>query len=206
MVLRLLIGVLIGGGIGALMGYFGKCTSGTCPLTANPVRGMIVGALLGSLFSLSCGYRQSERSGETPGSGKKASSTSEEKKAQFQEKQETLIHVNSEADFRKYVLNAKLPCLADFFSNSCPPCRMLAPIIEKLAEEYKGRAVICKVSLAHAETQGLAQRYGIRGIPAVIFFDKGEETKRLVGLMRKKTYLKVLDKMIETSTRPAKGK
>ncbi len=51
--LRLLIGVAVGGSLGALMGYFGKCSSGTCPLTATPWRGAIYGAVMGAVFSLS---------------------------------------------------------------------------------------------------------------------------------------------------------
>ena len=52
-IFRLLIGVAIGGALGAVMGYFGKCASGTCPLTATPWRGAIYGAVMGALFSLS---------------------------------------------------------------------------------------------------------------------------------------------------------
>lgn len=52
-IIRLCISVLVGGSLGALMGYFGKCTSGTCPLTATPWRGAIYGAVMGVLFSLS---------------------------------------------------------------------------------------------------------------------------------------------------------
>lgn len=52
-IIRLVIGMAVGGGLGAIMGYFGKCASGTCPLTATPWRGAIYGAVLGALFSLS---------------------------------------------------------------------------------------------------------------------------------------------------------
>jgi hypothetical protein len=53
MIVRLAIGVVVGGAIGALMGYFGHCTNGTCPLTANPWRGAIYGAVMGALLSSS---------------------------------------------------------------------------------------------------------------------------------------------------------
>jgi hypothetical protein len=52
-ILRVIIGIAVGGGIGALMGYFGKCTSGACPLTATPWRGAIYGAIMGAVFSFS---------------------------------------------------------------------------------------------------------------------------------------------------------
>ena len=52
-ILRLAIGIAVGGALGAAMGYYGKCTSGTCPLTATPWRGAIYGAVMGALFSLS---------------------------------------------------------------------------------------------------------------------------------------------------------
>lgn len=54
-IIRLLIGIAVGGALGALMGYFGKCTSGTCPLTATPWRGAIYGAVMGALFSFTMG-------------------------------------------------------------------------------------------------------------------------------------------------------
>ena len=52
-ILRIIIGITVGAGIGALMGYFGKCASGTCPLTATPWRGAVYGAVMGALFSFS---------------------------------------------------------------------------------------------------------------------------------------------------------
>ena len=204
MTIRLLIGILIGTGIGALMGHFGKCASGMCPLTANPFRGAIVGAVLGALFAFSYGSARSESGEETSQAPKTVADTPEEAGTEHKSEKKALIHINSETDFKKYVLNANLPCLADFFSDSCPPCRMLAPIIEKLAKKYKGKALVCKVSLDHSAARGLARKYEIRGIPAVIFFSKGKETQRLVGLRSEKAYSRVLDEMIKTETQPKK--
>jgi thioredoxin 1 len=84
--------------------------------------------------------------------------------------------------------------LVDFYSNSCPPCRQLAPTVEQLAEEYEGRAVVCKVNVEKA--QALARQYGIQGIPAVLFFKQGQETQRLVGLRPKSAYEQVLDRLV----------
>ena len=197
MIIRLLIGIVIGTGTGALLGYFGKCTSGTCPLTANPLRGAIIGALAGVLFVFSYGLARAEHNEKVTKTVMSSANVSDERKADGESIKEALIHVNSETDFKKYVLNANLPCLADFFSDSCPPCRMLAPTIEKLAKKYKGKALVCKVSLDHPAARGLARKYEIRGIPAVIFFSKGKETQRLVGLRSEKDYSSVLDEMIE---------
>jgi len=194
---------MVGGAIGAMMGYFGKCSSGTCPLTAKPFRGAMFGALLGALFSLSFSCTQNESPEPTPKSAVLATNTSEKAETKPESALEAVIHVNNEADFKKYVLEAKLPCLADFFSDSCPPCRMLAPTIKTLADKYKGKAAICKVSLDHAETHGLAQQYRIMGIPAVLFFENGKETQRLVGLRSEEEYARVLDGMIKkTPSKP----
>ena len=202
MIIRLLIGAVIGALAGAVTGYFGKCSSGACPLTANPLRGMIFGALIGVLFTLSLGYGKGA-STETLAQPQSSAQIKQPKEAKETAAQETLIHINNVADFERQVLQAELPCLVDFFSLGCPPCRMLGPTIEKLAEKYQGRAVVCKLSLDHAETRSLAQRYNIRSIPAVIFFDKGKEVDRLVGLRNEEAYSKILDELIETK-QPAK--
>lgn len=200
MIIRLLTGLLIGAGVGALMGHFGKCASGTCPLTSNPLRGAVFGALLGALFSFSFRSTQNERSEPTPESAALTTNTSERAETKPEAALEAVIHISNERDFKKYVLEAKLPCLADFFSDSCPPCRMLAPTIKTLGRKYGGRAAICKVSLDHAETRGLAQQYRITGIPAVLFFGNGKETQRLVGLRSEEEYSNVLDQMVRKNT------
>jgi thioredoxin 1 len=174
MFIQLAIGLLIGGSLGATLGYFGKCSSGTCPLTANPYRGAFIGAIIGGLLAFSGATSRISDEGDVPGYA--------------------AVHVEDEADFAERILKAEQPVLVDFYSNSCSPCRRLAPTVERLAEEYEGRAVVCKVNVDHVPS--LAQRYGIRGIPAVLFFSEGKEVKRLVGLQSAGTYSGVLDELL----------
>jgi len=76
--------------------------------------------------------------------------------------------------------------LVDFWAAWCMPCRMIAPIIEELAEEYKGSVTVAKVDID--DESALAARYGIMSIPTVILFNNGVEVKRFVGVQPKKTY------------------
>jgi len=172
-IIQLLIGLVIGGILGAAMGYFGKCSTGGCPLTANPYRGALYGMFMGLLFAYTFGVRRVAPAGP---------------------ESVALVHVESSAQFEQDVLAADCPVLVDFFSNSCPPCRRLSPIINELADEYKGRAVICKVDVTRVRE--LAQKYSIRGIPAVLFFAEGKEAARLIGLSPKAAYVGELDKLL----------
>jgi thioredoxin 1 len=103
------------------------------------------------------------------------------------------VFITSQADFDRLVLNATQPVLVDFYSDSCGPCRMLAPTIEKIARQYEGRAAIYKVDVA--QLSELARHYDVQGIPTVVFFDKGKEVQRLVGLRSQGAYTKVLDRL-----------
>ncbi|MBN2128523.1 MAG: thioredoxin fold domain-containing protein [Sedimentisphaerales bacterium] len=174
MFIQLAAGLFFGGALGAAMGYFGKCTTGACPLTANPWRGAFFGATLGGVFAFSAG---STRPPKPASDGESAT-----------------IHIDNAADFERYVLKAEQPVLVDFYSNSCPPCRRLAPTIDELAAQYQDRAVVCKIKVDHARE--LANRYGIQAIPAVLFFVNGEPVRRLVGLQPRDTYTKILDELI----------
>jgi thioredoxin 1 len=174
--IQLTVGLVLGGGLGAVMGYFGKCTTGACPLTANPWRGAFLGALMGGLLAFSMGSSRTVADSGTS--------------------QHAAVQITSTADFDRQVLNATQPVLVDFYSDSCGPCRMLAPTIAKLAERYEGRAVVCKVNVDQLST--LAGRYGIQGIPTGIVFDKGTEVQRLVGLRSQSAYTEVLDKLAAT--------
>jgi thioredoxin 1 len=174
MFVQLAIGLLIGGSVGAMLGYFGKCTTGTCPLTASPYRGAFIGSLMGGLLAFSGGASRLRDEGNETGYA--------------------AVQIDNSADFERQVLQAEQPVLVDFYSDSCPPCRKLAPTIETLAEEYRGRAIVCKINVERAPN--LARPYGIQGIPAILIFSGGKEVQRLVGLQSRSTYADVLDKLI----------
>ena len=88
-------------------------------------------------------------------------------------------------------LNGGALMLVDFWAEWCGPCRMLGPVIEGLADEYEGRAVIGKVNVD--EEGELAMRYGVMNIPTVIFFKDGKEIDRKVGVMPGGAFTQVLD-------------
>jgi thioredoxin 1 len=184
--IQLVVGLLIGGSLGAVMGYFGKCTTGACPLTANPWRGGLIGAALGGLFAFSAG---SSRPGE-----RIASPVSETADPAVGSGQAIPLHIGSAEAFERVVLKADRPVLVDFYADWCGPCRMLAPAIEKLAKEYQGRIIVCKVNVDNLSS--VAGQYGIQGIPAVLVFDKGKEVERLVGVRSQSEYARVLDKLV----------
>ena len=85
----------------------------------------------------------------------------------------------SDQNFQQIVGTAELPVLVDFYSPTCGPCHALAPVIEQLAGQYAGRAVICKLDTSlHQMTAG---RFQIRGVPTLIFFKNGQPVDQVVG-------------------------
>ena len=100
-----------------------------------------------------------------------------------------MIHFDKES-FDKTLEEGKL-MLVDFWAEWCGPCQLLGPVIEHLAEEYEGRAVIGKVNTD--EQPELAMRYQVSGIPTVIFFKDGREIDRKVGVMPPDAFVQVLD-------------
>jgi len=92
------------------------------------------------------------------------------------------LHV-TDADFEKTVLGSSLPVMVDFWAPWCGPCKMIAPSVEELATEYDGQAVVAKVNTD--EDAQWASRFGIMGIPTLIFFKDGKEVGRVVGAARK---------------------
>ena len=132
--------------------------------------------------------------------------TEQERELEATSEKEALIHISNPDDFQKYVLDSKLPCLIDVYSDRCPPCRMLAPTIKELAEKYRAKAVVCKVSLDIPKNREFGAKYGIRGIPTVIIFRDGKEVERLIGLKPKSEYVNILDRMIKTKADSEAGK
>jgi thioredoxin 1 len=95
-----------------------------------------------------------------------------------------------ERNFTKEVLNSPQVILVDFSASWCGPCRLMAPVIEEIAEEFKGKIKVGKVDIDKAPA--LAQRYEIQAVPTLIIFEKGKITKKLVGLQSKEKLIEEL--------------
>ena len=87
----------------------------------------------------------------------------------------------TDAAFEKTVLQSELPVVVDFWAPWCGPCRMVAPILEKLAKELEGKVIIAKVNTD--EDPQWAQKYGVQGIPTMLFISKGKVAHRQVGAL-----------------------
>ncbi|MBI4151178.1 thioredoxin [Candidatus Woesearchaeota archaeon] len=87
----------------------------------------------------------------------------------------------TQATFTKDVLQSNLPVIVDYWAVWCSPCRMLAPIFEKVSKEFAGKMVFAKCDVD--ANQSLAQQYDIRGIPCMVIFKHGKEVERLTGAM-----------------------
>lgn len=88
----------------------------------------------------------------------------------------------------------ELPCLIDFYADWCGPCKMVAPVLEELAEEYKGKINIYKID-TEAE-QELAAVFGIRSIPSLLFCPKGDKPQMAQGALPKSALKEAIDKIL----------
>mgnify|MGYP000913624417 CR=1 FL=1 len=100
----------------------------------------------------------------------------------------------TDGNFEELVLKSSQPVLVDFWAVWCGPCRMLAPVIEELAEDFDGKAKICKVNTD--EVQDLAVEFGIRSIPTLLFFKNGELVEQMVGAQSKQALTDKLNSLL----------
>jgi thioredoxin 1 len=100
----------------------------------------------------------------------------------------------TEGNFDQEVVKSQMPVLVDFWAEWCGPCKMIAPILDEVAQEYDGRIKIGKVNID--DQQGLAAQYGIRAIPTLLLFKNGEVSEQIVGLRSKRDLKASLDKVL----------
>ena len=94
-------------------------------------------------------------------------------------------------NFDEVVMQAKQPVLVDFWATWCGPCRMLAPVIEELADEYDGKLIVGKIDVD--ECPELAAEFGVSGIPMVVLFQNGEIAETMIGYRPKDYYVEILN-------------
>ena len=99
------------------------------------------------------------------------------------------------ADFDAEVIQSPLPVLVDFWAPWCQPCLIVAPAVEKLAEEYAGRIKVVKCNLS--DNIELAERFGIRGIPVLFFFKNGEVYGHLLGAHPEQTIAQAIETVLQ---------
>ncbi len=100
----------------------------------------------------------------------------------------------TDGDFDEVVHNSEVPVLVDFWAPWCGPCKMMAPIIQEIANDYAGKAKICKLNTDDARDSAI--EFGINAIPTLILFQGGEVKKKWVGLTSKKNISAAIDELL----------
>jgi thioredoxin 1 len=103
------------------------------------------------------------------------------------------ININ-EASFEKAVIQSPIPVLVDFWAPWCGPCKMIGPLLEEIAKESDGRYRVTKVNVD--DNPALQERFGIRGIPTLLFFKDGAQRDQIVGAPAKKAIVEKLEALL----------
>lgn len=106
---------------------------------------------------------------------------------------QNVLDVN-DANFDHEVIKSDLPVLVDFWAAWCGPCRMVAPVVEAISEEYAGRIKVTKLNVD--ENRNTAASYGIMSIPTLLLFKGGEVKDRLVGYRPKNELVRAIDALL----------
>jgi thioredoxin 1 len=100
----------------------------------------------------------------------------------------------TDANFKEEVLDNELPVLVDFWAPWCGPCRMVAPVVDEISQQYEGKVKVVKLNTD--ENPAIASQYGIRSIPTLMIFKDGQRVDMVVGAVPKTTLANTLEKYI----------
>ena len=106
---------------------------------------------------------------------------------------ENIIHI-TDADFEEKVLKSDVPIMVDYWAEWCGPCKAIAPVLEEIADEYKGKLVVAKMDVD--ESQKTPQKYIVKGIPTLMIFKDGEVIGTKVGQQSKSQLTVFIDSTI----------
>jgi thioredoxin 1 len=106
---------------------------------------------------------------------------------------EQIVHV-SDATFDEQVLNSDTPVIVDYWAEWCGPCKMIAPILDEIADEYEGRLTVAKINID--DNQETPQKYAVRGIPTLMIFKEGQVAGTKVGALSKSQLSAFIDSVI----------
>lgn len=103
--------------------------------------------------------------------------------------------VLTDANFKNEVLDSKQPVLVDFWAEWCGPCRMLSPVVDRIASANEGKIAVGKMNVD--ENQDTPQKYGIQGIPTLLFFKNGSVVQQIVGFQSQESIQSVIDEIVK---------
>lgn len=104
--------------------------------------------------------------------------------------------VFTDTNFQNEVLGNKTPILVDFWAEWCGPCRMLSPVVERIAKANHGKIIVGKMNVD--DNPETPQKYGIQGIPSLLFFKDGNVVQQLVGFQSQENIQKIVDEVVQS--------